>query len=148
MVWPIKSGPVLGCHVRDAVERSQRAGGYRGPARTLPLTLRAPCVLASVYASYSAMTCVSPSTYAGPSEMRGARASARASGGRETGRRFSVGTRARPRLSLGSGSDDGQVAGEKDLTEVASSAVMSKTAYSFVICNKACTLLVRLSSFS
>jgi hypothetical protein len=29
MVWPIKSGPAQGCHVRDATERSQRAGGDR-----------------------------------------------------------------------------------------------------------------------
>ena len=43
-------------------------------------------------------------------------------------------------LIIGSGSDDGQIAGEKDLTEVASSSVMSKTVNSFVICNRARTL--------
>jgi hypothetical protein len=49
-------------------------------------------------------------------------------------------------LIIGSGSDDGQIAGEKDLTEAASSSVMSKTVNSFVICNRARTLLVRCNA--
>src|SRR6476646_10003480 len=49
---------------------------------------------------------------------------------------------------IGAGNNDGTIAGEKDLREIASSSVMSKTVNSFVICNRARTLLVRLSSFS
>ena len=49
---------------------------------------------------------------------------------------------------IGSGSNDGEIAGEKDLTEIASSSVISKMVNSFEICNRARTLLVRLSSFS
>jgi hypothetical protein len=51
-------------------------------------------------------------------------------------------------LIMGTGSDDGKIAGEKDLTEIDSSSVTSKTVNSLVICNRDRTLLVRLSSFS
>ena len=51
-------------------------------------------------------------------------------------------------LAIGSCSGADQKAGEKDLTEAASSSVMSKTVYSFVISNRSCIFLVRWSSFN
>src|SRR5690348_5289066 len=52
------------------------------------------------------------------------------------------------KLVMASRSDGGQMTGEKDLTEVDSSSVTSKTVSSFVICNRERTLFVRFSSFS